>query len=1170
MNTRALKTFAQAARRQLREQVAARLEQVLQTDSVEIREKERAVKELREQISQTSKEAVIDKVAYTWFNRFCALRFMDVNHYTRVGVVSPVEGFTQPEILQDAKQGIIDDDYPIDLQRVLDLLSGKMLSSDLQGEAYRLLLVGACNATHKTMPFLFQEIEDYTELLMPEDLLSENSILHEVRMALHEDACQDVEVIGWLYQYYISERKDEVFAALKKNKKIEAEDIPAATQLFTPHWIVRYLVENTLGRLWMLNHPNSRLVEQMEYYIRPEEPETDFLQADSPEEIKICDPACGSGHMLTYAFDLLYAIYEEQGYDPVQIPQLILEKNLYGIEIDLRAGHLAGFALTMKAREKDRRFFSRGVEPNICVLRNVSFKSSEINEYMDALGRDLFTEDLWLTLDQYKQAENFGSLIRPALKDVRSIRERLEAKGVFENLFLHTTNHKVEQVLDMTEYLTGSYQIVLSNPPYMGNRGMNESIKEFAKHNYPISKSDSFAMFIVRNLEFLQTSGYAAMITIPSWMFLSSFKKFRKDLIRNNTITSFVDNGRGVWGSDFGSCSFVILKQSYPSYTGTFKRLFTRKGKVNSNNILQIRFKNDSIFPNFYASTSDFSKLPGSPIAFWVSNQVRSIYKESLPLHKFATPRAGMITGNNALFVRLWFEVRNRDIGLDISSREDAKISKQKWFPYQKGGPYRKWFGNKEYVVNWENDGDKLRTTKNNKGQIPAHAFNEKYIFKHNVNWSAVTISKYSARLTRKGALFDAGGSAAFPKNFDTTLMLCGFLNSKIVEVLLSAINPTLNFQAWEIGNLPICQKIEENIETIKEIVSKLESICVEDWNSSETAWDFKKIQLLINRNTSLVFAYKNLRSTWHKTSIQMQYLEEQNNKIFIDAYSLHEELTPEIPLREITLSCNPRHRYPDSSRKTYTEEERESLLLTDTMKEFISYAVGCMFGRYSLDKPGLILANQGETIRDYLEQVPESSFPADDDNVIPVLDEGWFDDDIVERFKRFLRVTFGDEHYEENLIFLENAIGKDVRSYFLKDFYKEHVKMYKKSPIYWLFSSPRGSFNALIYMHRYRPDTISIVLNDYLREYREKLTSHRGYLEQVSHSANASQRDRTKALKENEKVNKVLAELKEYEDEILYPLATRQVEIDLDDGVKVNYRKFGKALKKVSGLSAT
>ncbi len=489
---------------------------------------------------------------------------MDVNRYTQIGTVSPAEGFTQPEILAEAKQGYIDEglDRFLDRQKVFDLLGGSIPSRDPQQEAYRLLLVAVCNYYNDAMPFLFEKIADYTELLMPDDLLSESSILTAVREALTTNACEDVEVIGWLYQFYISEKKDEVFEGLKKNKKITPENIPAATQLFTPHWIVRYLVENSLGRLWMLNRPDSRLVDRMDYYIQPEQPETDFLRISTPEEIKICDPACGSGHMLVYAFDLLYAIYEEEGYEATEIPRLILENNLYGVEIDERAGELAAFALVMKAREKYRRFFRKPVQPNICVLENITFTDGELNTYMDEIGRDLFTANLETTLHQFEEADNFGSLIRPALTNVTDVLRILEEKDVAGNLFLQNTHERVLQVLRQADYLNPKYHVVIANPPYMGGKGMNGRLKAFAQDNYPDSKSDLFAMSIERNLDMAMRNGMVAMITMQSWMFLSSFEKFRERILNEDTILSMAHLGPrafdSIGGEVVSTTAFVI------------------------------------------------------------------------------------------------------------------------------------------------------------------------------------------------------------------------------------------------------------------------------------------------------------------------------------------------------------------------------------------------------------------------------------------------------------------------------------------------------------------------------------------------------------------------------------------------------------------------------------
>lgn len=580
METTKLKKFAQHARRLLLEQVGAKLALVIDASSAARRESPQAVAQLEKQIAATSREQLIDKVAYTWFNRFCALRFMDVNAYTRIRVVSPAdEGQFQPEILAEAKAGHIDEDRvpeKINLQ-IQALLSGTAPSYDPQQEAYRLLVVAECNSLHSAMPYLFERIADYTELLMPDDLLSGNSILAYTREAMTPDACQDVEVIGWLYQFYISEKKDLVFEDLKKNRKITSENIAAATQLFTPHYIVRYLVENSLGRLWMLNHPSSGLAGQMDYYIKSEVEEADFLKITRPEDIKVCDPACGSGHMLTYAFDLLYAIYEEVGTDLSEIPEKILSHNLYGIELDERAGELAAFALTMKARAKQRRFFNKAIKPNICVLEKVGFSHDELDEYITAVGRDLFTLDLRETLKQFEEADNFGSLIRPKLTSVQNVLPVLEAKDMVGNLFLAGTHAKVLQVLRMADFLSPLYAVVIANPPYMGGKGMNARLVAWAKENYPSSKSDLFAMFIERNLDLAMSSGAVAMITMQSWMFLSSFELLRARILGQNTIVSMAHLGArafdSIGGEVVSTTAFVLEKQHKPEYKGAYLRL---------------------------------------------------------------------------------------------------------------------------------------------------------------------------------------------------------------------------------------------------------------------------------------------------------------------------------------------------------------------------------------------------------------------------------------------------------------------------------------------------------------------------------------------------------------------------------------------------------------------
>ncbi|MGX7950695.1 BREX-1 system adenine-specific DNA-methyltransferase PglX [Oleidesulfovibrio alaskensis] len=1161
METLKLKRFAQYARRALIEQVSAKLKLVLAENSAACRESTEAIKKLEEAIKGHGKEQVIERVAYIWFNRFCALRFMDVNRYNRVNIVSPADpGQFQPEILAEAKMGHIDEEMVHDKvrQQIFALLDGKAPSRDPQGEAYRLLVVAACNFWNKAMPFLFQRIDDYTELLMPDDLLSGNSILAYTREAMTPDACEDVEVIGWLYQFYISEKKDEVFDGLKKNKKITPENIPAATQLFTPHWIVRYLVENSLGRLWLLNRPGSKLIEQMDYYIKPEQPETDFLRISKPEQINICDPACGSGHMLTYAFDLLYAIYEEEGYEPAEIPEKILTNNLYGIEIDERAGELAAFALTMKARAKQRRFFNKGVKPNICVLENVHFDGNELKDYMDFVGRDLFTAPLQTTLRQFEEADNFGSLIRPDVTDVDGMLRVLESKNVSGQLFISMTHQKVLQALRQADYLSPKYHVVIANPPYMGGKGMNGRLAAWAKDNFPNSKSDLFAMFVERNLDLAQMHGVVAMITMQSWMFLSSFEALRTRLLGQNTLLSMAHLGArafdSIGGEVVSTTAFVLENANRLDFKGSYLRLVSGNSEIEKNDAIREAVRDPDCGWLFRSSAADFKKIPGSPIAYWVSDKAMASFSWAKRVDNSFELIQGMITGDNAKYVRFWYE---------ISSRYFSIFSQDKnyWVPYNKGGEARKWYGNHDLVVDWRSRGE---------GFTRNRSTNSHLYFRPYASWSYLNTGSPAARYYPDGFLWDVHGSGAFPRKIGDEKKLVALLCSKAGGYLLNVVNPTMSFQVENISALPWDLDKLSRLESSK-LLRTIE-LSQNDWNSYETSWDFTILPLLNPdyRQPTLKATYQKLHAHLQEVTLEMQRLEEENNRIFIEAYGLQDELTPEVPHNEITLTSNPHYRYGNDK----SEDELEALLLADTMRELVSYAVGCMFGRYALDKPGLILANQGETIEDYLKQVPEPSFPADDDNVIPMLDDDWFTDDIAERFRKFLRAAFGEEHYEANLKFVEKALGKngkarDIRDYFLKDFYSDHVKRYKKRPIYWLFSSPRGSFNALIYMHRYRPDTVSVVLNDYLREFRTKLTSHKNHLEAVSISGSASQGEKTKALKEIEKITKMIAELEDYEREVLYPLATEQVEIDLDDGVKVNYPKLGAALKKIVGLDA-
>lgn len=1150
MDTSKLKKFAQFARSSLIEQVDLKLDTILAADSLARRESAEAVKTLEKAISNNSREYVIERVAYIWFNRFCALRFMDVNRYTRVGVVSPTEGQFQPEILAEAKMGHIDEDMvPAAVrQEIQSLLSGRTPSRDSQGEAYRLLVVAACRDWHRNMPFLFQHIDDYTELLLPDDLLSENSILAHTREAMTPDACESVEVIGWLYQFYISEKKDQIFEGLKKNQKITPNNIPAATQLFTPHWIVRYLVQNSLGRLWLLNRPQSRLAEQMEYYIPPEQPDTDFLKINGPEDIKVCDPACGSGHMLTYAFDLLYDIYEEEGYNPSEIPENILTHNLYGIELDERAGELAAFALTMKARERQRRFFSKGIRPNICVLENIRFDEDELKHYIEFVGHKLFTVPLQTTLRQFEEANNFGSLIRPNAADVRDMLRVLETKDVAGQLFINITHQKVLKALRQADYLNRKYHIAIANPPYMNSKGMTERTKKFAEKHYHSVKSNLFSMFMVRIPEIVKPGGGIGLMTPISWMSLSSFEALRLSLLEHATITSFIQpEYNAFWDSaHVAICAFTLQLSPNDEYEGTYINLAGFYGaEIQSIKALEA-IKNKQCSYRYQANGSCFKKIPGSPIAYWIKG-ISNFNKRKVGDLFISGGRNK--THNNEKYLRFCWEV---------------SIASSKWMPYANGGDFRKYCGNDLEVIDWS---EPARKNYESHGGL----VNPKFFGKEGITWSLVTSAINGFRIKYESQQYSSGSPTIFNKNFSCDYILLGILNSTIADYYLKAINPTVNTTVSDVLSLPYMEL--NGSTTVIENVTNAISISRKDWDSFETSQSFKSLQLLEPhyRRIRLNIAIENLHTRWRTMTLAMQRLEEENNRIFIDAYGLQDELTPDVPLKEITLTRNPHYRYGGDK----TEEELEALLLADTMREFISYAVGCMFGRYSLDKPGLILANQGETLADYLAQVPEPTFMPDKDNVIPMLDGDWFADDIAERFRRFLRVTFGEEHYEENLRFIEEALnvkGKrsySLRDYFLSEFYTDHLKRYKKRPIYWLFSSPKGSFNALIYMHRYRPDTVSVVLNDYLREFRAKLLARKNHLEALGISASASQGEKTKALKEIEKISKMIAEVDAYERDTLYPLATQQLEIDLDDGVKANYPKFGAALKKIPGLEA-
>ncbi|MDW7690432.1 BREX-1 system adenine-specific DNA-methyltransferase PglX [Flammeovirgaceae bacterium SG7u.111] len=1261
MNTNALKKFAQDARRKLMEQVGSRLEYVLNNDTSELREKAKSLAKLQKEIQGSSKEQVVEKVAYTWFNRFVALRFMDANGYQPIGtrVLSPKEGFTIPELLDEAKKGHLFselDEYGlVDKNRLYGLLDGKIPSGDPQNDAYKLLLIGACNHLSEVFPFLFERIDDYAELLLPTDLTSEFSILHDVLEGMPLEDCQEVEIIGWLYQFYISEKKDEVFA---KKGKVEADEIPAATQLFTPRWIVEYMVQNTLGKLWLQNRPQSSLKEYMPYYIEsPSSTAEDYLKLNSPEELTLLDQACGSGHILVYGFDLLAKIYEEEGYSNSEIPQLIIEKNLFGFEIDERAAQLSGFALMMKAREYYRRVFRKSLSPQILCYQNSELKSylgdknaetffidsnklkafcpyqyvlaknvevikkeafldddtgetvkiervetfqkkgSEINEktvaflvenhiegvecYVDEVKDVLrtlgfpFSSEIYRDLREMTFATNFGSLIMPwsSLKSRNALLQLATeeiAKGTIHNNKLLTLKKALEQLA----LLGRKYHCIVDNPPYMGGGNMNKELADFVKHEYPDSKADLMACFMEAGLKMLEPKGFLGMVNQQSWMFLSSYESMRKKMLQGHTIDSLIQIGYNSFpelNSKVVQCSAFCIVAESELKKGVYFNLNDVGQSENKRNVFVDKLESSSFYT---ANQNDFQKIPGSPIGYWLSEMAMKSFAKYSRLSVLCDTKKGLATSDNNRFLKSWFEVKNEDT---YFNRGEEK----KWFPHHKGGARRKWFGNHEFVINWENDGDEIKNFKDSNGKLRSRPQNLNYNLKQAVTWSKITSGDFSSRICSGGFLFDDASAICYNSDFDVLKKVNLFLNSKVSQVLLNSINPTLNIQIGDIGGLPV------NIENDIKVHDNCLVISQSEWNSRETSWDFTTNELLKQNKSTLAEAYEGYCAHWQEQFEQLHANEEALNKEFIEIYGLQEELTPDVALKDITILRDEVDQkqlgqlseafgsgWELSGDQWHLKNENPYANFqlpfdqAEIIKQFISYAVGCMFGRYSLDKEGLVLANQGETLKEYIEKVGAEalSLTPDEDNIIPLLNDEWFEDDIVAQFQAFLKASFGSAHFSENLRFVEDALGKTLRKYFIADFYKEHIKRYKKRPIYWQFSSPKGSFNALIYMHRYTPDTLNRMLNGYLRELQEKVRSRMEHLEQVSVSGSSA--EQTKAIKEKEKYADILRELQAYEREILYPIATERIPIDLDDGVLVNYNKFGAAIKDVAGLN--
>ena len=1141
MDTAPLKSFATASRTELIREVGARITGVLAQGSPERVEQPNAVAALERAIAgagggDKGKTHVADKVAYTWFNRLIALRFMDANGYTGIGVVSPATDHVgQPEVLAAAKRGqldarVVNGTNPATIAGLLNGTRQPRPGVDAQAEAYALLLADYCRFWHGTMPFMFEREGDYTELLIPANLLAEDSVLSRSVSVLTQDVCRDVEVIGWLYQYYISERKDEVFAGFKKNKKAGADEIPAATQLFTPHWIVRYLVENSLGRLWMLNHPESRLVEQMDYYIAPVDEETGFLKISKPEELKVIDPACGSGHMLTYAFDLLYAIYEEEGYAPSEIPGLILINNLYGTEIDPRAGALAAFALSMKAASKRKLFLKNPVEPNVCVLEPITFSADELKYLVSSDGDRLAEEAFW---NQFAEADTFGSLIKPDQSLLSRLARHLETVDHNGDMYRADALDWARHVIRQAEVLCPRYSVVVANPPYMGTRNMSDQLREFAEETFEYYSGDLCTMFIDRSLELVDPGGLAALVVSESWLFNTTYEDMRRDVVRSArpAVTACID--KAAFGVRLNTAATVFERSTVRSQL-TFFRV-TQEDLVGG--------AVDALPPrNAFVYKVDFrhfENVPGKAFIFDMPNSMLALYKETRTLGDLFEVKQGLATADNAQFVRFWWEVSRDRFGPHCSNRQEALQCGKRWFPYNKGGTPVPWWGNQDHVVNWEQDGVAIRSFGTEDGGRPRSAVrNPDFYFREAVTWSNIGSGGARFRLIPAGFVFDVAGMSLFANTSATQYGLLGYLNSTIVRAGLDVLAPTLNYQVGDVARLPAVLGDDDN-----ERVERLVELTRSEWSENETAYEFGKNPLVDLRRSDLKAATGALHGSQVRRGTEIGELEQLSDEYWGKRISE----ASGVPMGE-RFAHSPRQRAQPT-------DHRE-------MQALVSYSVGCMFGRYSLDEPGLILADQGATLQDYLAKVPSPTLAPDVDNVIPIVDGDWFEDDVVGLFRRFLRTAFGDQHLEENLKFITESLGvKNLRDYFItragkSKFYDDHVQRYKKRPIYWLFSSPRGSFNALIYMHRYTPSTVSTVLT-YLREYVTKLESA---LQQAERAGNAKEADR---------LRKILLELNEYEHDTLYPKASENVVIDLDDGVKANYPKFGAALRRIPGLEA-
>ena len=1131
-------------------------------------------------IEEKGYEHVMEEVAYTWFNRFAALRFMEVNGYlpTHIRVFTDDEGRFRPQILSEAIHMELDG---------LDMTKVYQLKADNQEEElFKYLLIVHCNALNGILPGMFQKIEDYTELLLPDYLLREGSVIEQMVTLIPEDDWKDqVQIIGWLYQYYNTEPKDKVFADLKKNIKISKEHIPAATQLFTPDWIVHYMVENSLGRLWLEGHPNNELKSEWKYYLDEAEQEPDVqtqlaeirkqYAALKPEEILTIDPCAGSGHILCVLFDVLVQIYEDYSYTAREAAASIVQNNLWGLDIDDRAAQLAYFAVMMKARQYDRRFFTREVQPHVYAIQESNSIHRDHLHYLghglSAIERNNAVNQMNALLDAFIDAKEYGSILQPGAYDWALLSRFVadttpEQQVTFDESGVEATQAQLRLMIAQGQALAQKYHAVVTNPPYMGGSGMSAKLSDFVKSNYPDSKSDLFAVFMERCRQMAVNNGFQAMITQHSWMFLSSFEKLRTKLLTVDIVNMAHLGARAfeeIGGEVVQTTSFVMRKSHVADYKGEYCRLIeptTQQGKED----MFLAGEN-----RYAADQSNFSKIPGAPVAYWVSENVISDFVNGIKFAQYCKACSGLKTGDNERFTHMWYEVCFAKIGIAISNTELAKKSNYKWFPYNKGGNGRCWFGNRELVVNFENDGAEIRQTAQNGISIRITSYENYY--HEGITWTALTSSRNTFRYSPVGSLFDSNkGPMFFHHDKEMLYYLLGLFNSNVAQYILNAMNPSLSLQNGDMENFPVLLMRKD--EAYK-IVDKNIRLSRTDWDAFETSWDFQRHPLVTPAIDQHYMLLSDCWRDWERACAdrfaQLKANEEELNRIFIDIYGLQDELTPDVDDKDVTV------RKADLSRD---------------IRSLISYAVGCMVGRYSIYKKGLMFAGGDWSEEPFLQALwddagmqyvqaegnmtpmmdlnPQKVVLPDKDGILPITDDEYFSDDIVTTFVNWVRVVYGEATLEENLTFIADALGgkgsprEVIRNYFLNDFYKDHLKIYQKRPIYWLFDSgKKNGFKALVYMHRYQPDTIARVRTDYVHEMQSRYRTAIADVEQRLNDASTS--ERVKLTKRLNALQAQADELRQYEEKI-HHLADQMIAIDLDDGVKVNYAKFADVLATI------